>query len=408
MKPPTTKKELQCLIGKINFVRRFISKLSGRIEPFMGLVKIKSDEEFRWGQNNSERLTRLKRLWKGYFSDVWDQPSQIGSYTRFGIPQTITTDGGSVFVSHEFRKFCEDMGIELIRSSPYYAQANGQDEASNKSLIKLIKRKINEHRRRWHENDLTTEEYAALMSDSIEDVTELRLWSLEKIKENKAKVARAYNKKVIPKEFHVGDLVWEAVLPLGTKDATYGKWSPNWHGPYRVDQVLKGNAYMLEVLNGVKFPVAVNGQHLKKYFPRAVAALVVAVLAAVGAAAGDVFVAAVEAAGRGFVFFIIVVVVVILRPGAEALRRRVLVGGGVLLRFLFLLVGGEVLALESVVVALLLQVPVDEEVEVVLPVGQGLVVLRPDGEVPIPLAHHSGARASYAAIRSYSGAGSLE
>ncbi|KAK1679127.1 hypothetical protein QYE76_039975 [Lolium multiflorum] len=118
-----------------------------------------------------------------------------------------------------------------------------------------------------HKNDLTTEEYAALMSDSVEDVTELRLWSLEKIKENKAKVARAYNKKVRPKEFHVGDLVWEAVLPLGTKDAAYGKWSPNWHGPYKVDQVLKGNAYMLEELDGVKFPVAVNGQHLKKYFP---------------------------------------------------------------------------------------------------------------------------------------------
>ena len=46
IKPPTTKKELQKLIGKINFVRRFISNLSGCIEPFMGLVKIKSDDEF--------------------------------------------------------------------------------------------------------------------------------------------------------------------------------------------------------------------------------------------------------------------------------------------------------------------------------------------------------------------------
>ena len=43
---------------------------------------------------------------------------------RFGIPQTITTDGGSVFISEEFRKFADDMGIKLIRSSPYYAQAN--------------------------------------------------------------------------------------------------------------------------------------------------------------------------------------------------------------------------------------------------------------------------------------------
>jgi transposase InsO family protein len=49
---------------------------------------------------------------------------------RFGIPQTITTDGGSVFISVEFRKFAADMGIKLIRSSPYYAQANGQAEPS--------------------------------------------------------------------------------------------------------------------------------------------------------------------------------------------------------------------------------------------------------------------------------------
>jgi hypothetical protein len=42
------KRELQQLIGKINFVRRFISNLSGRIESFMDLVNIKDDEEFHW------------------------------------------------------------------------------------------------------------------------------------------------------------------------------------------------------------------------------------------------------------------------------------------------------------------------------------------------------------------------
>jgi hypothetical protein len=70
---------------------------------------------------------------------------------RFGIPQTIMTDGGSIFISEEFRKFAADVGIKVIRSSPYYAQANGQAEASNQSLIKLIKRKIDENPRRWHE-----------------------------------------------------------------------------------------------------------------------------------------------------------------------------------------------------------------------------------------------------------------
>jgi hypothetical protein len=70
---------------------------------------------------------------------------------RFGIPQNITTDGGSVFISEEFKKFAADVGIKLIKSSPYYAQANGQAEESNQSHIKLIKRKIDEHPRRWHE-----------------------------------------------------------------------------------------------------------------------------------------------------------------------------------------------------------------------------------------------------------------
>ncbi|KAK1630751.1 hypothetical protein QYE76_005066 [Lolium multiflorum] len=60
MKPPTTKKELQCLIGKINFVRRFISNLSGRIEPFMGLVKIKPDEEFHWGAEQQRAFDEIK------------------------------------------------------------------------------------------------------------------------------------------------------------------------------------------------------------------------------------------------------------------------------------------------------------------------------------------------------------
>jgi transposase InsO family protein len=57
---------------------------------------------------------------------------------RFGIPQTITTDQGTEFTSSEFRDFAESMGIKLLNSSPYHAQANGQVEASNKIMIKII------------------------------------------------------------------------------------------------------------------------------------------------------------------------------------------------------------------------------------------------------------------------------
>ena len=70
---------------------------------------------------------------------------------HFAIPQTITTDHGFIFLAKEFKKFAGEMGITLIQSSPYYDQANGQTEASNKSLIKLIKCKIDEYPKQWHD-----------------------------------------------------------------------------------------------------------------------------------------------------------------------------------------------------------------------------------------------------------------
>ena len=61
---------------------------------------------------------------------------------RFGIPQTLTMDQGSSFISKEVRTFAESYKIKLLNSSPYYAQSNGQAESSNKILIKLVKKKI--------------------------------------------------------------------------------------------------------------------------------------------------------------------------------------------------------------------------------------------------------------------------
>jgi transposase InsO family protein len=70
---------------------------------------------------------------------------------RFGIPETLTTDQGTSFVSGQVIEFIESYKIKLLNSSPYYAQANGQAESSNKTLIKLIKKKIEANMRRWHE-----------------------------------------------------------------------------------------------------------------------------------------------------------------------------------------------------------------------------------------------------------------
>jgi hypothetical protein len=48
-------------------------------------------------------------------------------------------------MSHQVREFAESFKIKLLSSSPYYAQANGQAMSSNKTPIKLIKKKIDEN-----------------------------------------------------------------------------------------------------------------------------------------------------------------------------------------------------------------------------------------------------------------------
>jgi hypothetical protein len=53
-------------------------------------------------------------------------------------------------MSHKFREFAESTKIKLLNSYPYYAQANGQAEASNKVLIEIIKKRIKDNPRRWH------------------------------------------------------------------------------------------------------------------------------------------------------------------------------------------------------------------------------------------------------------------
>jgi hypothetical protein len=54
-------------------------------------------------------------------------------------------------MSHQVCEFGDSLKIKLLSSSPYYTQANGQTESSNKTLIKLIKKKIEENPKRCHE-----------------------------------------------------------------------------------------------------------------------------------------------------------------------------------------------------------------------------------------------------------------
>jgi hypothetical protein len=232
---------------------------------------------------------------------------------RFGVPQSLITNQGPSFMSHQFREFEESMKIKLWNSSPCYAQANGEAEASNMVLIKIIKKRIKQILRRWHEkllealwacrtsrhgatvvtpfelvygheavlpvevnlqnlwitrqHYLSAKEYTELMMDKIEEASESQLKALEEIEKEKVKIAKAYNKRVVRKSFQVGDLVWKAIFPLGNRSHKFGKWSPSWEGPFRVIRVVLGNAYLVEDLEGCSLSKALSGKYLKCYYP---------------------------------------------------------------------------------------------------------------------------------------------
>jgi transposase InsO family protein len=68
---------------------------------------------------------------------------------RFGCLNIIITDNVVSFKYEPLIKFCEQFGISLIHSTPYYPQGNGLIESSNKSIIKIIKRLLEDNKKAW-------------------------------------------------------------------------------------------------------------------------------------------------------------------------------------------------------------------------------------------------------------------
>jgi hypothetical protein len=150
-------------------------------------------------------------------------------------------------LSHQFREFVESLKIKLLSSSPYYAQANGQAEASNKVLIKIVKKRIKDNPRKWHkklsealwahrtsrhratkvtlfelvygqevvlpvevslqnlritgQDYLSAMEYTELMIDKVDEAPESQLKALEEMEKEKVKIAKAYNQRAMENHF---------------------------------------------------------------------------------------------------------------------------------------------------------------------------------------------------------------
>ena len=70
--------------------------------------------------------------------------------TRFGFPSALMFDNASYFSGNVITKFALKRGFKLKYLTNYYPQGNGLAESTNKNLIRIIKRTVDQNQKNWH------------------------------------------------------------------------------------------------------------------------------------------------------------------------------------------------------------------------------------------------------------------
>nr|CAN67118.1 hypothetical protein VITISV_035158 [Vitis vinifera] len=211
---------------------------------------------------------------------------------RFGIPQVIIADNGPQFDSIAFRNFCSELNIRNSYSTPRYPQSNGQAEATNKTLIIALKKRLEQAKGKWVEelpgvlwayrttpgrptgntpfalaygmdavipteiglptirtdaakqNDANTE-----LGRTLDWADEVRESAAIRMADYQQRASAHYNRKVKPRSFKNGTLVLRKVFE-NTAEVGAGKFQANWERPYIVSKASESGAYHLQKLDG--------------------------------------------------------------------------------------------------------------------------------------------------------------
>ncbi|XP_059066425.1 uncharacterized protein LOC131857734 [Cryptomeria japonica] len=81
---------------------------------------------------------------------------------HFGVPHKIVADNASYFSFEELTMFCYEHQITILHSSDYFSQGNGLAESSNKNLVAIMKKLVDDNARNWHKKL-----YEAIWADRI-------------------------------------------------------------------------------------------------------------------------------------------------------------------------------------------------------------------------------------------------
>jgi hypothetical protein len=222
----------------------------------------------------------------------------------------IITDNGPDFIFSKLTQFLANLGVKHFTSSTYYPQGNGQAKSTNKNLVRIIKRLIEDKPRQWNtlltyalwedrtttkvstgctpfqlvygqESILLTELkiYSLRLMLQIEelnsynipqrinallDLEEQRMFSLENIKRRQQIVKKYFNKSTKAIRFKVNEkvLMWDSAH---ANRGRHSKFQKLWLGPFKIAFVLGANSYILKELEERLFSYSTNGSHLKHY-----------------------------------------------------------------------------------------------------------------------------------------------
>ncbi|XP_059068317.1 uncharacterized protein LOC131858866 [Cryptomeria japonica] len=118
---------------------------------FIGAINPCSSEGHKWvltTTNYFTRWTEVVALKEASESVVLNFYEDL--VTRFGTPDYIISDNALAFVGTKISEWAVHNGRFSYTSSNYYPQGNGLAMSTNKNLIKIIKRKIEDNQRAWH------------------------------------------------------------------------------------------------------------------------------------------------------------------------------------------------------------------------------------------------------------------
>ena len=103
---PHNKKDMQSFLGKINFVRRFISELTKIVKPLEEMIK--KDFNFKWTKERREAFDRIKEA-------IEEAPNlQCSNFDNEFILYTFASDHSIVVVLTQKNEEGEDFPISFM------------------------------------------------------------------------------------------------------------------------------------------------------------------------------------------------------------------------------------------------------------------------------------------------------